>query len=75
MHAIVIIGLLLLLLFDIVSTAREVFRWRATVGASQVTTEVRRRVAIHLGVYALLIVVILAIVYFGPLRPVHEWIK
>jgi hypothetical protein len=75
MHAIVFIGLLLLLLFDIVSTAREVFRWRAAVSDFQVKTVVRRRIAIHLGVYALLIVVVLAIVYFGPLRPVHEWIK
>ena len=70
MYAMVSIGLAVMFLFDIVSMVREAFQKDA-----QRKAMARRRIAIHLGFYALLIGGFFAIVHFGPLRPVHEWIR
>ena len=69
-YAMVSIGLAVMFLFDIVSMVREAFQKDA-----QRKAMARRRIAIHLGFYALLIGGFFAIVHFGPLRPVHEWIR
>jgi hypothetical protein len=74
-------ALALFAVFDLASLVKEVFwrgRRRRGRGAGDVT-ESRgihwRRVSIHLAVFALIIVGFLAIAHFGPLRPVHEWIR
>jgi hypothetical protein len=35
----------------------------------------RRGILLHLGVWVLIIGGFWAIVHFGPLRPVHEWLR
>ena len=75
MRMIILVGFLILGLLDMVSTTREFFRWRAIESAAERRAIARRRMAIHLGFYAVLILGFFAIVYFGPLRPVHEWIR
>jgi hypothetical protein len=52
--------------------------WRRSVGSNVAEAPRfmrRRRIFVHLIVYALIIFGFWAIVHFGPLRPVHEWIR
>ena len=70
-------AILLFAVFDLISIFKEIF-WRRTVGSDGLT-ESRvihwRRVLIHLAVFVLIIGGFWALVHFGPLRPVHEWIR
>jgi hypothetical protein len=59
------------------SIFKEIF-WRRTIssGGLRESRAIQwRRVLIHLAVFVLIIVGFWAIVHFGPLRPVHEWIR
>jgi hypothetical protein len=74
--AIIAVALIIFGLIDLVSIVREIFAWR-TVG-SEDTPELRlarrRRILVHVVIYALIIGGFWAIIHFGPLRPVHEWL-
>jgi hypothetical protein len=64
-------------LLDLISIATEVFG-RRTGGGHGLKESAAihwRRVLLHLGVWVLIIGGFWAIVHFGPLRPVHEWIR
>ena len=70
--ALVIFGLL-----DLISVIMEIFG-RKTVGSNALKESgsvYRRRILLHLGVWVLIIGGFWAIVHFGPLRPVHEWLR
>lgn len=75
--AIIAAVLIIFGLLDMVSIVREIFRTRITGsdGAKEPRFVHRRWIFIHLAVYALIIVGFWAIVHFGPLRPVHEWLR
>lgn len=68
----VVIGVVLLgvAVLDLISVAIEVFGWR-----KEPPTVRWRRIAVHVGAWVLIIGGFLAIVHFGPLHPVHEWIR
>jgi hypothetical protein len=70
--AICIFGLL-----DLISTLTEIFRRRSAGGdgAKESSVAQRRRILLHLGVWVLIIGGFWAIIHFGPLRPVHEWLR
>jgi hypothetical protein len=64
-------------LLDLISIVTEVFG-RGTVSGNGLKESAAvhwRRVLVHLGVWVLIIGGFWAIVHFGPLRPVHEWIR
>jgi hypothetical protein len=64
-------------LLDLISIVTEVFG-RRTIGGNGLKESVAvhwRRVLVHLGVWVLIIGGFWTIVHFGPLRPVHEWIR
>jgi hypothetical protein len=70
--AICIFGLL-----DLISIVTEIFG-RSTVGSNEAkesSVAHRRRILLHLGMWVLIIGGVWAIIHFGPLRPVHEWLR
>ncbi len=77
MSGILSIAIVVFCLLDLVSAVGEIFRRRA-VGRDD-TKELqfvqRRRILVHLAVWVLIIGGFWAIVHFGPLRPVHEWLR
>jgi len=77
MSVIILVAFLVLGLLDFISITTEVFG-RRTVGGNGLR-EPRaihwRRVFVHVGVWVLIVGGFWAIVHFGPLRPVHEWIR
>ena len=77
MSVMVVVSLLIFGLLDLISIVSEIFGRRAvsTNGAKGPGFVHRRRVWLHLGVYVLIIGGFWAIVHFGPLRPVHEWLR
>jgi len=70
--AVVIFGVL-----NFISVVAEIFGRRSFGGAGAKESSVarRRRIFIHLAVYVLIIGGFWAIIHFGPLKPVHEWIR
>jgi hypothetical protein len=55
---------------ELVSIASEIVGWRKE------SAVVRwRRILLHLGVWVVIVGGFFAIVYSGPLRPVHEWMR
>ena len=67
---------------DVFLTTIRFFRRRRITNAGGTTTfETKRargrrvlgKIALHALAWAILVGIFLAIVYFGPLRPVHEW--
>ena len=64
-------------LLDMASIVREIFRRRAigSDGAKEPRFVRRQWIFIHLAVYVLIILGFWAIIHFGPLRPVHEWLR
>jgi hypothetical protein len=70
--AIFIFGLL-----DLISTVTEIFGRRVvgSNGLKEPAVVHWRRILLHLGVWVLIIGGFWAIVHFGPLRPVHEWLR
>jgi hypothetical protein len=57
-------------LLELISIAIEIFGWRKE------SAVVRwRRILLHAGAWVLVIGGFWAIVHFGPLRPVHEWMR
>ena len=77
MSIMIVVSLIIFVLLDLISIVLEIFGRRAvsTNGAKELRFVHRRRVWLHLGVYALIIGGFWAIVHFGPLRPVHEWLR
>jgi hypothetical protein len=77
MSVMVAVSLIIFGLLDLISIVSEIFGRRAvsTNGTKVLRFAHRRRVWLHLGVYALIIGGFWAIVHFGPLRPVHEWLR
>jgi hypothetical protein len=50
--------------------AIEMFGWRKEPAAVR-----WRRILLHAGAWVLVIEGFFAIIHFGPLRPVHEWLR
>jgi hypothetical protein len=70
-------ALLIFGLLDLISVVTEIFG-RRTVGSNdlkQPGSVHRRRIWLHFGVWVLIIGGFWAIIHFGPLRPVHEWLR
>jgi len=77
MSIITFVALLVFGLLDLISVVKEIV-WRRTVGSNETkesSVAHRRRILLHLGVWVLMIGGFCAIVHFGPLRPVHEWLR
>jgi len=77
MSIITFVALLVFGLLDLISVVKEIV-WRRTVGSNETkesSVAHRRRILLHLGVWVLMIGGFWAIVHFGPLRPVHEWLR
>jgi hypothetical protein len=77
MSIITFVALLIFGLLDLISILTEIFG-RRTVGSNETKESIvahRRRILLHLGVWALIIGGFWAIIHFGPLRPVHEWLR
>jgi len=74
---ITVVALSIFGLLDLISVVRELFERKpvGTVGLKEARSVYGRRLLIHLAVWVLIIGGFLAIVLFGPLRPVHEWIR
>jgi hypothetical protein len=75
----VIIGVAICIfgLLDLMSIVTEIFG-RSTVGSNEAkesSVVQRRRILLHLGMWVLILGGVWAIVHFGPLRPVHEWLR
>jgi hypothetical protein len=71
------VALLIFGLLDLISVVTEIFG-RRTVGSNEAkesSVAHRRRLWLHLGVWVLIIGGFWAIIHFGPLRPVHEWLR
>jgi hypothetical protein len=62
--------LLVVALLELFSIAIEIFGWRKEPAVVR-----WRRISLHVGVWAVIIGGFFAIVHFGPLRPVHEWLR
>jgi len=77
MSIMVVVSLIIFGLLDLISIVSEIFGRRAvgTNGIKDPRFVHRWRVWLHLSVYALIIGGFWAIVHFGPLRPVHEWLR
>jgi hypothetical protein len=78
MSIITFVALLIFGLLDLISVVTEIFRRRTagTNGLKEPTVVPgRRRIWLHFGVWVLIIGGFWAIVHFGPLRPVHEWLR
>jgi amino acid transporter len=77
MSVITIVALLIFGLLDLISVVTEIFGRRTVAGneANPSSVAHRRRILLHLGMWVLIIGVFWAIVHFGPLRPVHEWLR
>jgi hypothetical protein len=77
MNVITFVALLIFGLLDLISVVMEIFG-RRTVGSNELKqpgSVYRRRIWLHLGVWVLIIGGFWAIIHFGPLRPVHEWLR
>jgi hypothetical protein len=77
MSVITLVALLIFGLLDLISVVTEIFG-RRTVGSNEAKESGvahRRRTLLHLGVWVLIIGGFWAIIHFGPLRPVHEWLR
>ena len=77
MSVITFVALLIFGLLDLVSVVADIFGRRA-VGSNEAkesSVAYRRRILLHLGVWVLIIGGFWAIIHFGPLRPVHEWLR
>lgn len=59
-----------LALLELISITIEIFGWRKEPAAVR-----WRRILVHVGAWVLIVGGFFAIVHFGPLRPVHEWIR
>jgi hypothetical protein len=57
-------------LLELITITIEIFGWRKEPAAVR-----WRRIFVHVGVWVLVVGGYLAIVHFGPLRPVHEWLR
>jgi hypothetical protein len=64
-------------LLDIISVVGEMLGRRTVSahGAKAPNFAQRRRIWLHFGAYVLIIGGFWAIMHFGPLRPVHEWMR
>jgi hypothetical protein len=75
----VIIGVVFLSVFllELISIAIDIFGWRVvgSTGLKESAAVRCRRILLHVGVWVLIIGGFWAIIHFGPLRPVHEWIR
>jgi len=77
MSIITFVAILVFGLLDLISIVKEIVG-RRTVGSNETkesSVARRRRILLHLGVWVLMIGGFWAIVHFGPLRPVHEWLR
>jgi hypothetical protein len=77
MNLIILAAFLVFGLLDFISIVTEVFARRSvgTNAGKDPRLLHRRRILLHLGVYVLIIGGFWAIIHFGPLRPVHEWLR
>ena len=75
--SVTVLALMIFGLLDLISVVRELFERKpaGTAGLKEARTVYGRRLLIHMAVWVLIIGGFLAIVLFGPLRPVHEWIR
>jgi hypothetical protein len=77
MNVILAVALIIFGVLNLISIVAEIFGRRAVGrdGAKEARLLHRQRIFLHLGVYALIIGEFWAIIHFGPLRPVHEWLR
>ena len=77
MNLIILAAFLVLGLLDFISIVSEVFGRRTAghIGLKEPRVVHWRRVLLHVGIWALIVGGFWAIVHFGPLRPVHEWVR
>jgi nitrate reductase gamma subunit len=77
MNVIIGVTFLSVCVLELLSIVIDVFGWR-TVGSTGLkeSAAVRwRRISLHVGVWVLVIGGFWALLHFGPLRPVHEWLR
>lgn len=77
MSLIIAVVIVLFGVLDLISIVMKTFGCRTVGGNGSKESAVvyRRRLLLHLGVWVLVIGGLWAIVHFGPLRPVHEWLR
>lgn len=77
MSVITFVALLIFGLLDLISVVTEIVgrRTAGSNGAKVSSVAQRRRTLLHLGVWVLIIGGFWAIIQFGPLRPIHEWLR
>jgi len=77
MSVAVAVVFLLIFVVELIAIAIDIFGWRidGNSGLKESAAVRWRRISIHVGVWVLIIGGFWAIVHFGPLRPVHEWIR
>jgi hypothetical protein len=75
MHVIIGVAAVVFGVLNFVSIVTEIFGRRRGGRTQESSVMHRRRIFIHLTAYALIVFGFWAIIHFGPLRPVHEWIR
>lgn len=70
MHAVVTVVVFMAVVLEGISITIEIFGWRKEPAVVR-----WRRIFLHVGVLVIIVGGFFAIVHFGPLRPVHEWIR
>jgi Na+-driven multidrug efflux pump len=75
--AIIAVALIVFGLIDMISIVAEILAWKTVGGKDPKELRLmrRRRILLHLVVYVLIIFGFWALIHFGPLRPLHEWIR
>jgi uncharacterized membrane protein SirB2 len=67
----------LVFLVELISIVVDIFGWR-TVGITGLKESAAlrwQRISLHVGAWLLIVGGFWAIIHFGPLRPVHEWLR
>jgi hypothetical protein len=77
MSIVTVVAIFLFGLLNLVSVAMEIVGRRKVSGdgSKEPVSVFRRRLLLQLGVGVLIVGGFVAIIAFGPLRPVHEWIR
>jgi uncharacterized BrkB/YihY/UPF0761 family membrane protein len=77
MSIIMFVALLIFGFLNLISVVMDIFGRRKVGGggSKELVAVYLRRQLLRLGVGVLIIGGFWAIIYFGPLRPVHEWLK
>ncbi len=72
---IIVVAIFVFGLLDFISIVTEIFGRRTAGSTGLKASAAWRRILLHVGVWMLIIGGFWAIIHFGPLRPVHEWLR